>query len=123
MLRDQGQRYLILGMGALAGLTEGELGAILAHEYGHFNHRDTVGGNFVNPVQRSLHSIARNLASAGLATWYNPAWWFVNIYNASSCASPWALRFSRRSWPIAWPPWLTGRPTWPAVSSILSART
>lgn len=123
MLRDQGQRYLILGMGALAGLTEGELGAILAHEYGHFNHRDTVGGNFVNPVQRSLHSIARNLASAGLATWYNPAWWFVNIYNASSCASPWALRFCRRSWPIAWPPWLTGRPTWPAVSSILSART
>lgn len=81
MVREQGQRYLILGMGALAGLTQGELRAILAHEYEHFSHRDTAGGNFVNLVQRSLHSIARNLASAGLATWYNPAWGFVNIYN------------------------------------------
>jgi len=81
LVRDQGQRYLILGMGALAGLTQGELRAILAHEYGHFNYRDTPGGNFANLVQRSLHSIAHNLASAGLTTWYNPAWWFVNIYN------------------------------------------
>jgi len=81
MLRDQGQRYLILGMGALSGLTQGQLRAILAHEYGHFNNRDTAGGNLVSLVRRSLYSIARNLAHAGLATWYNPAWWFVNIYN------------------------------------------
>ncbi len=81
LLRRPGQRYLILGLGALAGLTQGELRAILAHEYGHFNQRDMAGGNFVNLVQRSLHSMARNLAAAGLATWYNPAWWFVNLYN------------------------------------------
>jgi Zn-dependent protease with chaperone function len=80
-LRDRGQRYLILGMGALSGLTQGQLRAILAHEYGHFNNRDTAGGDFVQLVQRSLYSIARNLAYSGLATWYNPAWWFVNIYN------------------------------------------
>jgi len=79
-LRNQGQRYLILGMGALSGLTQGQLRAILAHEYGHFSNRDTAGGNLVQLVQRSLYTIARNLAHAGLATWYNPAWWFVNIY-------------------------------------------
>jgi Zn-dependent protease with chaperone function/Flp pilus assembly protein TadD len=80
-MRDHGQRYLILGMGALSGLTQGQLRAILAHEYGHFTNRDTAGGSFAGLVQRSLHTIARNLAHAGLATWYNPAWWFVNIYN------------------------------------------
>jgi Zn-dependent protease with chaperone function len=80
-VRDRGQRYLILGMGALSGLSQGQLRAILAHEYGHFNNRDTAGGNSVSLVQRSLYSIARNLAYSGLATWYNPAWWFVNIYN------------------------------------------
>jgi Zn-dependent protease with chaperone function len=80
-LRNQGQRYLILGMGALSGLTQGQLRAILAHEYGHFTNRDTAGGHLVQLVQRSLVTIARNLAHAGLATWYNPAWWFVNIYN------------------------------------------
>jgi Zn-dependent protease with chaperone function len=47
-LRDKGQRILILGLGALAGLTQGELQGILAHEYGHFNNRDTAGGNFAN---------------------------------------------------------------------------
>ena len=81
MVRDHGQRYLILGMGALSGLTQGQLRAILAHEYGHFTNRDTAGGNLVQMVQRSLYTIARNLASAGLAKWYNPAWWFVNVYN------------------------------------------
>jgi Zn-dependent protease with chaperone function len=81
MLRNQGQRYLILGMGALSGLTQGQLRAILAHEYGHFSNRDTAGGNLAQLVQRSLYNIARNLSSSGLATWYNPAWWFVNIYN------------------------------------------
>ena len=79
-LRNRGQRYLILGMGALSGLSQGQLRAILAHEYGHFNNRDTAGGNFVSLVQRSLYSIARNLARSGLATWYNPAWWFVTIH-------------------------------------------
>jgi Zn-dependent protease with chaperone function len=68
-------------MGALSGLTQGQLRAILAHEYEHFNNRDTAGGNLVQMVQRSLYNIARNLVSAGLATWYNPAWWFVTIYN------------------------------------------
>ncbi len=81
LLRDRGQRYLVLGMGALSGLTQGQLRAILAHEYAHFNNRDTAGGSFVSLVQRSLYTIARNLAHSGMASWKNPGWWFVNIYN------------------------------------------
>jgi Zn-dependent protease with chaperone function len=31
-------------------------------------------------VRRSLLILAVNLARAGVATWYNPAWWFVRGY-------------------------------------------
>jgi Zn-dependent protease with chaperone function len=80
-LRGLGQRCLIVGLGALPGMTQGQLRAILAHEYGHFSHRDTAGGNLVRQVHASLHLMAYGLASSGQARWYNPAWLFVNGYN------------------------------------------
>jgi Zn-dependent protease with chaperone function len=80
-MRNKSQRVLILGLGALAGLTQGELQGILAHEYGHFNNRDTAGGDFANQVRYSIYIIGLGLASTGQATWYNPAWWFVNGYS------------------------------------------
>ena len=80
-LRGLGQRCLIVGLGALPGMTQGQLRAILAHEYGHFSHRDTAGGNLVRQVHASLHRMAYGLATSGQARWYNPAWLFVNGYN------------------------------------------
>ncbi|MEW5987678.1 MAG: M48 family metalloprotease [Chloroflexota bacterium] len=78
--RGLGQRCLILGLGALPGLTEGQFKAILAHEYGHFSNRDTAGGNLAHQVQRSIHHLAYRLATTGQARWYNPAWLFINGY-------------------------------------------
>lgn len=80
-LKDESQRTLILGVGALLALNQGELKAILAHEYGHFNHRDTAGGTLAIQVERSQQLLAYGLASRGLARWYNPAWWFLNGYH------------------------------------------
>lgn len=80
-LRGAGQRYLIVGLGSLPGMTEGELAAILAHEYGHFSNRDTAGGNIAHQVNLSMHAMAYRLASRGLARWYNPAWWFINGFS------------------------------------------
>ena len=80
-LRGQGQRYLIVGLGALPGMTQAEFSAVLAHEYGHFSNRDTAGGNLVQQVRASIHHLAYRLASRGLACWYNPAWLFVNGFN------------------------------------------
>jgi Zn-dependent protease with chaperone function len=40
-LQDRGERVLILGMASLNDLSQGQLRAILAHEYGHFTNRDT----------------------------------------------------------------------------------
>lgn len=78
--RGQGKRSLLLGLGVLSGMTQGQLKSILAHEYGHFTGKDTAGGNLAFRVLRSIQMIAINLAISGQARWYNPAWWFVRGY-------------------------------------------
>lgn len=80
-LRGQGQRCLIVGLGALRGTTQAEFSAVLAHEYGHFSNRDTAGGNLAHQVRASMLHMAYRLASRGLARWYNPAWLFINGFN------------------------------------------
>jgi Zn-dependent protease with chaperone function len=80
-MRGRGQRCLVLGLGALNGMTQGQFRAILAHEYGHFTNRDTAGGNFARQVLVSVRMMGMGLAMNGLATWYNPAWWFVNGFH------------------------------------------
>ena len=77
-LRGTGQRCLILGLGVLPGMNQGQFEAILAHEYGHFTNRDTAGGNLAQRVQVSIHHMAYGLAVRRQAVWYNPAWLFVN---------------------------------------------
>jgi Zn-dependent protease with chaperone function len=80
-LAGRSERCLILGIGVLDGMTQGELKAILAHEYGHFVNEDTAGGGFSLAVRRALVAMGRTLAEGGAATWYNPAWWFVNGFH------------------------------------------
>jgi Zn-dependent protease with chaperone function len=80
-LRGAGQRCLILGLGALPGMTQGQFRAILAHEYGHFSNRDTAGGNLARQVQVSINHMALRLATTGQAQWFNPAWLFLNGLN------------------------------------------
>lgn len=79
-LRGAGRRCLILGLGVLPGMTQGQLQAILAHEYGHFLNRDTAGGGLARQVQVSIHLMANSLAAKGLDHLFNPAWLFVNGY-------------------------------------------
>jgi Zn-dependent protease with chaperone function len=80
-LRGEGRRSLVLGLGALPGLSQSQFKAILAHEYGHFSNRDTAGGNLANQVRHSMYHMALGLALNGLARWYNPAWIFLNGFN------------------------------------------
>jgi Zn-dependent protease with chaperone function len=77
-LRGRAERCLILGVGVLEGLKIGPFKAVLGHEYGHFSNRDTAGGGFALAVRRSLITMARALGESGAATWYNPAWLFLN---------------------------------------------
>jgi Zn-dependent protease with chaperone function len=75
------ERCLILGVGILDGMTQGQLKAVLAHEYGHFVNRDTAGGRLALAVRRAVLQMAQSLARGGAATWYNPAWLFVNGFH------------------------------------------
>jgi Zn-dependent protease with chaperone function len=79
-VRGHTERCLILGIGAIEGMTMRPFRAVLAHEYGHFSNQDTAGGGFALAVRRSLVTTAINLAQSGAAAWYNPAWLFVNGY-------------------------------------------
>lgn len=47
-------RQLEVGFGALSGMTQTQFKAILAHEYGHFSNRDTVGGNWAWRLQSAI---------------------------------------------------------------------
>lgn len=73
-----GERILILGMGALPGMTRSQLRAILAHEYGHFSNRDTAGGGLAIQVRASILTMAQNLAQGRQNTWFNPVFLFLN---------------------------------------------
>jgi len=76
------QRCLVLGAGVLDGMPLDSFKAILAHEYGHFSHRDTAGGGFALSVRRSLITFIIGLAQSGHASPWNPAWWFARgFYN------------------------------------------
>jgi len=79
-IRGTGKRNLILGMGSLPGLTQGQLAAILAHEYGHFSNQDTAGGNLAHQVHASLYQMAQRLIQVGATQFYNPVWQFVMGY-------------------------------------------
>lgn len=80
-LTGRTERCLILGVGLLDGMTQGQLKAVLAHEYGHFVNRDTAGGGLALAVRRSLLQMGQALASGGAAAWYNPAWLFVTNFH------------------------------------------
>ncbi|MBI1851760.1 MAG: M48 family metalloprotease [Planctomycetes bacterium] len=75
------ERCLVLGLGALDGMRLRPFKAILGHEYGHFSNRDTAGGGFALAVRRSLLTMAGNLAKGGAASWFNPAWLFLNGFH------------------------------------------
>lgn len=71
------ERVLVLGAGTLAGMKVRPFKAILGHEYGHLQNEDTAGGGFAFAVRRSLVDMTLNLAAGGVASVFNPAWWFA----------------------------------------------
>lgn len=79
-LRRAGKRNLILGMGVLQGLTQGQLAAILAHEYGHFSNQDTAGGDLAYQVFASVQQVAERLVRGRAAQIFNPVWLFLVAY-------------------------------------------
>jgi Zn-dependent protease with chaperone function len=92
-LRDQSERCLILGVGVLDGMTQGQFRSVLAHEYGHFLNEDTSGGRVALAVRNSLLALRQRLVQRGAASWFNPAWlFFQGFYRVFMRVSLGAMR-------------------------------
>jgi len=81
LVLGRGQRSLVLGLGLLAGMSERQLTAVLAHEYAHFTNHDTAGGQIARQVHASMQRIAVQLTMVGQNKWYSPGWWYVSGYS------------------------------------------
>lgn len=78
---DRAKRILILGVGVLNDMRLNAFRAVLAHEYGHFSHRDTAGGDVALRVDRDMVKFAIAMAISGQAVWWNVAFQFLRVYH------------------------------------------
>jgi tetratricopeptide (TPR) repeat protein len=79
--QDRARRTLILGTGVINGFRQGAFGAVLAHEYGHFAHRDTAGGDVALRVRQDIIKFAFGMAQHGQAVPWNLAFQFLRVYD------------------------------------------
>ena len=79
--QDRAQRILILGVGTLNDFSQNGFRAVLAHEYGHFSHRDTAGGDVALRVNADMMKFGYAMAWSGQAVWWNIAFQFLRVYH------------------------------------------
>ncbi|RPH26061.1 MAG: hypothetical protein EHM93_19730 [Bacteroidales bacterium] len=79
--QDKAKRVLILGIGVVKDFNQTDFRAVLAHEYGHFSHRDTAGGDVALRVRNDMTKYFYALYSAGQNVWWNLAFQFLRLYN------------------------------------------
>lgn len=80
-MQDHAHRILILGVGTLNGFNQNAFRAVLAHEYGHFSHRDTAGGDVAIRVNNDMMKFAIAMIESGQAVWWNVAFQFLRVYH------------------------------------------
>jgi tetratricopeptide (TPR) repeat protein len=80
-MNDEAHRILILGVGALNGFSQNAFRAVLGHEYGHFLHRDTAGGDVALRVNADMMRFADAMIQSGQATHLNIAFHFLRLYH------------------------------------------
>jgi tetratricopeptide (TPR) repeat protein len=78
---DKAKRILILGGGVLNDFEQSGFRAVLAHEYGHFSHRDTAGGDVAIRVNADMMKFAQAMAESGQAVWWNAAFHFLRVFH------------------------------------------
>ena len=79
--QDKARRILILGVGVLNDFEQTGFRAVLAHEYGHFSHRDTAGGDIALRVNADMMKFANAMIVSGQAVWWNIAFQFLRVYH------------------------------------------
>lgn len=79
--RDDGERILLIGAAALDGFSLAAFRAVLAHEFGHFAHRDTAGGNLAFRVMDSMIRFAQSIESRGKVRFWHISVQFLRLYH------------------------------------------
>jgi Zn-dependent protease with chaperone function len=79
--QDKARRILILGIGVLNDFKQNGFRAVLAHEYGHFTHRDTAGGDIAIRVNNDMMKFAHAMIANEQASPLNVAFQFLRIYH------------------------------------------
>lgn len=79
--QDKARRILIIGVGVLNDFQQNGFRAVLAHEYGHFSHRDTAGGDIALRVNADMMKFAHAMVLSGQAVWWNIAFQFLRVYH------------------------------------------
>jgi Zn-dependent protease with chaperone function len=80
-MQDKGKRILLVGTAVLKDFPLDGFRSVLAHEYGHFSHRDTAGGGVAMRVQNDMTHYYLALYHAGQATWWNVGFLFLRFYH------------------------------------------
>jgi tetratricopeptide (TPR) repeat protein len=80
-MQDRAHRILILGVATLNDFKINSFRAVLAHEYGHFSHRDTAGGDVAIRVNRDMINFALAMAAQNQAVPWNIAFQFLRVYH------------------------------------------
>lgn len=80
-LHNRAQRVLVLGTALIPGFQLEDFRCVLGHEYGHFAHRDTAGGDVALRVQNDMVKFYYAMRAAGQATKLNLAFQFLRLYD------------------------------------------
>jgi hypothetical protein len=80
-MQDRAERVLLIGVGVLNDFDQNAFRAVLAHEYGHFIHRDTAGGDMAIRVSSDMMKFALGIIRSGQNTVWNLGFHFVRIYH------------------------------------------
>jgi Zn-dependent protease with chaperone function len=79
-MQDRAERVLVVGLGVLNGFRQNAFRAVLAHEYGHFTHRDTAGGDMALRVKADMMKFAQGMMQSGQNTRWNLGFHFLRMY-------------------------------------------
>ena len=80
-LDNRAKRVLVVGAAVLNGFKIADFRSVLAHEYGHFSHRDTAGGDIALRVRNDMIKFYIAMLEAGQNSWLNIAFHFLRFYN------------------------------------------
>lgn len=80
-MQDKAERVMLVGVGVLNGFHQNAFRAVLAHEYGHFIHRDTAGGDMAIRVNADMMKFARGMIKSGQNTVWNLGFQFLRIFH------------------------------------------